>query len=67
MLANIALEFAVIIAVGALEARLNAAFVLQMPRQIPFPVKDATTITIWTRESNATVVIAENSERSINI
>jgi len=67
MLANIALKFAVIIAVGTLEARLNAAFVLEMPGQVPFPVKDATTVTIWARESNATVAIAENSERSINI
>jgi len=67
VLANVPLEFAVVIAVGTLEARLNAAFVPQMPRQVPFPTKDATTVTIWAQEFNATVIIAENSERSINI
>lgn len=71
VLADIALELAVVVAVGTLETRLKTAFVFQMPHQVPLPVKGATTVIIRAGEPDLLDLIAgkryaEGFKRPIN-
>lgn len=73
VLADVALELAVVIAVGTLETRPKAALVPQMTRQALLPVEDAAAVAVRARESDLVLGVAgersvgEHPERSINV